>query len=567
MRVAALQFASGTEVEANLQTCLRMIRQAGQVNPDLMVLPEFCNHISWYDDHEHARRVSLDLEGEFLEAIANEARAQACYLVINVSLRRVLDLTVSSILFGPDGRRLAVADKQTLMGHENTWFSRADEYSEVIATPQADIAMFPCRDGVTCETPRGLALLGAQVFCDSLNSFALDEATLHVPARAPENQCFLVAANKVGPLIPEHLLEAVASETHIPLKFLYGAGESQVVSPEGEIIARGPRGEEAVVWADIEPARARDKTRPDGTELFAVRRPELYAPLIADTEPDYIGDAAAEAGVALLRPLQRGEQGLDELAALVAELPTETRLAVLPELFCHREIVGEIAPQDLEQGKQALEAMRAACTGRPELLLCASLVRPLGSGAALTVVLVGQAGLVASQPVIHFAERYRWSRLGDQLKPVDLPWGRVALLAGDDAVHPEWVKCAALAGCHLIAAPLDVQASWEIEYGLPSRAAENRVCIAASSFDRHGCAGLIATLERDFTIMTEWQERQFDGFINQPLLTAQSGQITCASTHPQAACNKLMSAQTDLLLDRPRTLSTRLVENHSHELP
>ena len=75
-----------------------------------------------------------------------------------------------------------------------------------------------------------------------------------------------------------------------------------------------------------------------------------------------------------------------------------------------------------------------------------------------------------------------------------------------------------------------------------------------------GCAGLVATLERDFTVMTEWQERQFDGFINQPLLTRQSTGVTLARVHPLAACNKLMSAQTDLLLDRPRKLSTRLSE-------
>ena len=103
-----------------------------------------------------------------------------------------------------------------------------------------------------------------QLFCDSLNSFALDEASLHVPARAPENKVFLVAANKIGPLIPEELLEAVSEQTHIPLQFLNGAGESQIVSPSGEILARGPRDEEAVVLAEIDLAGAKDKTTEEG---------------------------------------------------------------------------------------------------------------------------------------------------------------------------------------------------------------------------------------------------------------------------------------------------------------
>ena len=130
-----------------------------------------------------------------------------CYIVINVSLRRSNgELTISSLCYGPAGELRSVADKQTLMGHENTWFVRATIPATSSKPTFGRLAMFPCRDGVTCETPRGLALRGAQLFCDSLNSFALDEASLHVPARAPENKVFLVAANKIGPLIPEHLL-------------------------------------------------------------------------------------------------------------------------------------------------------------------------------------------------------------------------------------------------------------------------------------------------------------------------------------------------------------------------
>lgn len=45
-RVAALQFASTTDVDENLATCLRMIDRARQHRPQLMVLPEFSNHIS-----------------------------------------------------------------------------------------------------------------------------------------------------------------------------------------------------------------------------------------------------------------------------------------------------------------------------------------------------------------------------------------------------------------------------------------------------------------------------------------------------------------------------------------
>src|SRR6478609_6348195 len=75
VRVAAVQFAAGTDVEANLATCLRMIDEAAKQSPDLVVLPEFCNHLSWYDDKAHCHRVSVELEGPFLTAVAEKARA------------------------------------------------------------------------------------------------------------------------------------------------------------------------------------------------------------------------------------------------------------------------------------------------------------------------------------------------------------------------------------------------------------------------------------------------------------------------------------------------------------
>ena len=46
------------------------------------------------------------------------------------------------------------------------------------------------------------------------------------------------------------------------------------------MVARGPLTGEAVVVADIDVSLADDKTRPDGTDVFAARRPEAYGPLL-----------------------------------------------------------------------------------------------------------------------------------------------------------------------------------------------------------------------------------------------------------------------------------------------
>lgn len=560
-RVAALQFASGTDVDANLATCLRMIDHASEVAPDIMVLPEFCNHISWYDDAEHAREVAVPRDGAFLTAIADHAARHQCFIVINVSLRREACITVSSILFDPAGQLVTVADKQTLMGHENNWFARADTTSDVVSTPWGRIAMFPCRDGVTFETPRGLALRGAQLFCDSLNSFALDEASLHVPARAPENKVFLVSANKVGPLIPEALLQPVSAETHIPIELLYGAGESQIVAPDGRVLARAPRGEEAVIHADIDLAEADDKSRPDGSDLLRLRRPELYDVIASDIPGPTAGPACKELEVATVLPPVQGEGAIDWLATAVNSLPEDTSLVVLPGLFCYPQPADQSEQDALALGERALKVLASVCTGRPDLLLCTSLVLPGESGSSISGVLVGESGLIAQQPQLHTSAAYPWHQPGDALNLVDLPWGRLALIVGDDAVVPEVAKMAALAGAHVLAIPFQLQESWERDFGLPSRAAENRVCIVASSWPREKRAGMIASLEREFTIMTPWQDRKFDGRINEPLITDQNPDVAMVTgtIHPAAACNKLMSEATDLLLDRPWRLSKDLL--------
>jgi predicted amidohydrolase len=117
------------------------------------------------------------------------------------------------------------------------------------------------------------------------NSFAHDEAALHVPVRAAEKKVFVVAACKVGTLVPPDMLDAVATRMQISPTFLHGAGESQIVSPSGSVLAIAPRTGEAVVWADIDPNEADDKCRPDGTDIFATRRPMLYRPIAQSPNP------------------------------------------------------------------------------------------------------------------------------------------------------------------------------------------------------------------------------------------------------------------------------------------
>ena len=79
---------------------------------------------------------------------------------------------------------VATSDKQVLMGGERLHIAEGVDHSPVVDTPFGRVGMYSCMDGVIFETPRMLAVRGAQLLLNSLNSFALDEAALHVPVRA-----------------------------------------------------------------------------------------------------------------------------------------------------------------------------------------------------------------------------------------------------------------------------------------------------------------------------------------------------------------------------------------------
>ena len=540
MRVAAAQFPVGTDVDANLATVLAMIDRAGAERPDVVVLPEFCNHLSIYDDGDHAWAVAIDVPGPWTDAVGAAARRIGAYLQVNCTVRRDGPstsreptpgrITNTNLVFAPDGTLVADNDKTVLMGAEGDHLSAATEPSTLVHAPFGTIGTYACMDGVVPEVPRSVALRGATLLLNSLNSFALDEASLHVPVRAAENRAFVVACCKVGPLLPPEKVAAFSTAMQVPGEFLAGAGESQVVGPDGTVLAIGPRTGEAIVVADLDLAQAADKRRPDGTDVFGSRRPGLYAPLAAPTPALDDHARADEVMVAVAADL-------DHAAAAAAGGAT---LVVLPEL------VGTV------------DELAAVAARGPD---GAVVVGSLRDGGAHRGVAVDRSGVVGSQVQLHAVARHaEWqTELGDAVTPVDLPWGRLAIVVGDDAVYPEVARLAALACCDVLAVPFDVQERWECELGLVERAAENRVCLVASTRPGPLGSGRIVTLPPDFTLWAPSRERTFDGTINQPEVTAADGSGRASGpVHPSRALNRQISKGTNLVDGRPWQLASEL---------
>ncbi|MFG1946288.1 nitrilase-related carbon-nitrogen hydrolase [Nonomuraea sp. NPDC048826] len=510
VRVAAVQFEVGQDIAANLATSLRMIGEAASRGAELIVLPEFCNHLSWYESREQAHALACRHGDSFLTAIADAARRHRAHIKIGVTLAHDDGRTTgASLLYGPDGDLLGEADKQILMGSENDYFQPGAELGPVMDTPVGRIGMYACMEGVICEVTRGMAVRGAQVLLNSLNSFATDEASLHIPVRAAENKVWVVAANKVGPLIPADRLAQVSAGLKIPAEWLHGAGESQIVAPDGTTVAKGPRTGEAVVVADIDPGSADD----DRARHLATRRPARYTAIARPPRGRTAPPGTPELHVAVVRG---GASAVRRAAADGAAL------IVLPEG----------SPLTAEEVAEAVRETPAHVV--------------TGSG-----TLVNASGALPPE------------ESADDPCPIHrLPWGRLAVIAGEDARHPEEFRLAALADADVVAVPYTAREAWELRLGLLERAAENRLNLVVAGQDGpDGVAGLILGAPRDFTLWTVW-EGPFTGRISHPEVTTvkNSDEVVHAVVRPEQAVNRHVSRGTDVVDGRPWQLAGALTE-------
>lgn len=522
-RVAVVQLGTGNDVGKNLETCLRMIdRTAKECQPNIIVLPEFCNHCAWYESVEYAYQVSMNLDGEFLKKIAKKAVEHNCYIKINVTVRRDRpNATITNLLYSPEGKLVAQADKQVLMGNENNFLCRAETAGDIAETEFGKIGLFCCADGLLMETSRLATLRGSQLLLNSLNSFAQDEGDLHIPVRAAENKVFQAAACKVDYLIPKEVIIPFAEKMKISPEALQGAGESQIVAPDGTILAKAPKTGEAFVYADIDLSEADNKLRPDGTNILKSRRPELYKTIAEEPSERNYQAGAKEVKAAVCQNIES-----------IAE--TDAKIIVFPEVFGDGGIAVKISNllQDTDQ----------------------FVVTSIHKENSHIGILISKKGVIFEQKQIHNVEKHEFATdLGNGLKTYDMPFGRLAIIVGNDSVYPETFRLAAYQNAEIVAVPFDVQERWETEFGLLERAVENRFSIIAATRPNAELGefgnSLILTVSEDFTLWSEWKNRPFDGKINYPIIhrANSNDKILEANIYPANSENRFVSQKTDVV--------------------
>jgi predicted amidohydrolase len=269
MRVAVAQTEPKLgEKERNLEVCVTALEDAAKAGAALLVLPECAIPGYMFDSAEEALPFAEEIPGPSTEILEREARRLGAHVVCGLLERDGDVLHNAAVLVGPDGL-IGVYRKTHLPFLGVDRFVVAGDELPLFETPLGLIGIEICYDLRFPEATRTLALGGADLVAHPTNFpvAARLQTEFITRARAAENRVYLLTANRIG-------------------KERWGefCGWSQIVDPYGDRLAEAAADEEALLIADIDVERARDKDYviPGEYELylFGHRRPELYGALV-----------------------------------------------------------------------------------------------------------------------------------------------------------------------------------------------------------------------------------------------------------------------------------------------
>ena len=252
-RVAAIQMNSSSVVQVNLERAAALIRRAAESGASLIVLPENFALMPRRESDRNAVAESPD-HGPIQQFLSGQAEEQGVWLVggtIPLTSEQGSKLTATSLVFGPDGRRVARYDKIHLF---DVAVSESESYREsdyfypgepggknlvCLNTPVGTVGLTICYDVRFPELYRRLSAKGATVFTVP-SAFTATTGQAHwevlLRARAIENQAYVIAPGQCG-------THDSGRETH---------GHSMVVDPWGRVMNRLAAESEGVVIADID---------------------------------------------------------------------------------------------------------------------------------------------------------------------------------------------------------------------------------------------------------------------------------------------------------------------------
>ena len=262
---------------ANIEKHLSMIEDAAKQGVQILCMqevfttPYFCaeQQVRWYEAVEKIP------DGPTTKLMQETAKKHNMVIVVPIYEEEITGVYYNTAaVIDADGTYLGKYRKHHIPHvnpgfWEKFYFKPGNLGFPAFDTAYARIGVYICYDRHFPEGARALGLNGAEiVFNPSATVAGLSEYLwkLEQPAHAVANGYFVGAINRVGHELPWDIGEFY--------------GQSYFCDPRGQIVAQGPRDEDALVVADLDLDMIREVR--NTWQFFRDRRPESYGQLVAE---------------------------------------------------------------------------------------------------------------------------------------------------------------------------------------------------------------------------------------------------------------------------------------------
>lgn len=206
MRVALVQMSATTDKPANLKTIDRMVGQAGESRPDLVMLPEAVMHDFGRPDLSLAD-VAEPVDGPFVAELQRLARLHSTMIVAGMFETSAEAGRAYNTVVAVDGQGLRGAYRKTHL-YDSFGYRESDRLVagplEAVVVPVADVrvGLMTCYELRFPEVARSLVDAGADTLgvpaAWVAGEYKVDHWQTLLRARAIENTCFVLAAAQSG---------------------------------------------------------------------------------------------------------------------------------------------------------------------------------------------------------------------------------------------------------------------------------------------------------------------------------------------------------------------------------
>jgi predicted amidohydrolase len=269
--VAAAQVAPDVTARPATAGLDAAVRTAAAQGADLVVLPELAPTGYCFADRAEAWAAGEPIDGPSVSALRRASQEHSVTLVVGLALREGDRLYNAAVVL-EDGELLGIYRKSHLWAREKLYFAPGEDAPLVVPTRCGVLAVLVCYDLEFPEVARAAAQAGAEIVTAPVNWPNLGHPGDQLPIEVVKAQA---AAAYYGVYV-------VVADRFGEERGTRWLGGSCIIAPTGYLLAGpatppGAPAREALLLADIDPARTHDKSLGEHNHRLLDRRENLYS--------------------------------------------------------------------------------------------------------------------------------------------------------------------------------------------------------------------------------------------------------------------------------------------------